>query len=95
MGKNEIIAKVSLATALPRATCEQVIDAFRDEITNALIAGDKVMIKDFMSVEVSLRSERDARNPLTGKIDHFPAVKSVKCKFSKKIKDTVNERECS
>lgn len=93
MGKNELIQNISLATSIPRATCEQVIDAFRDEIQNSLVQGEKVMIKDFMSIEIGERSERDARNPKTGEIERFPAVKTVKVKVCKKIKDAVNCKE--
>ena len=42
-----------------------------------------------MSIEIGERSERDARNPSTGEIEHFPAVKTVKVKVSKKIKDAL------
>ena len=87
MTKNELLQNISLATAIQRSTCEQVIDALREEIKNALSSGDKVMIKDFLSFEIG---ERDARNPRTGEVEHYPAVKTVKVKVCKKIKDAVN-----
>ena len=82
-----------MSTTIPRSVCEKVLDAFREEVKSSLAAGEKVMIKDFMSIEIGERSERDARNPSTGEIEHFPAVKTVKVKVSKKIKDALNGRE--
>ena len=93
MGKNELLQNISMATATPRVVCEKILDAFRDEVKTSLAAGEKIMIKDFMSFEIGERSERDARNPSTGEIEHFPAVKTVKVKVSKKIKDAINGKE--
>ncbi len=90
MGKNELIAKIAVRAAISKESCEKVVNAFADEITEALSNGEKVMIKGFMSFEVGERGERDARNPSTGEIEHFPAVKTVKCKVAQAIKDAVN-----
>lgn len=92
MGKSELIAKISQRTGIAKDPCEAVIDAFAEEIKDSLSNGEKVMIKGFMSFEVSTRNERDARNPKTGEIEHFPAVKTVKCKVGQKIKDAINEK---
>ena len=92
MGKNELIMKISQRTGIAKEPCEAVIDAFTEEIKDSLVNGEKVMIKGFMSFEVGSRCERDARNPKTGEIEHFPAVKTVKCKVGQKIKDAVNEK---
>lgn len=92
MGKNELISRISKRTGMTKESCETVIDAFTEEIKDALVNGEKVMIKGFMSFEIGVRGERDARNPSTGDIEHFPAVKTVKCKVGQKIKDAVNEK---
>lgn len=91
MGKNELVSKISYRTGIKKESCEAVVDAFAQEITDALVNGEKVIIKDFMSFEVTERAERTARNPATGGMQHFPAVKSVKCKVSKNIKDAVKK----
>lgn len=92
MTKSNIITKISDRMGLPKTTCESVIDIFADEVKNCLVNGDKLIIKGFMSFEVSERPERDGRNPKTGEISTFPAVKSVKCKISKAIRDAINRR---
>lgn len=92
MGKNELITNISKNTGISKTSCETVIDEFAEEIKKSLIAGNKVMIKGFMSIEITERPEREGRNPQTGKVVTFPAVKSVKCKVSKAIRDAVNEK---
>lgn len=90
MTKSEIINNIADKTELSKAACESVIESLAEEIKNCLVNGDKIIFKGFIGFEVSERPERKARNPKTGEIDTFPAVKSVKCKISKAIKDAVN-----
>lgn len=75
---------------ITKTDCEAVIDCLIDEVKCCLVKGDKLTIKGFIGLEVYERSERMGRNPNTGKIDTFPASKSIKCKVSKAIKDAVN-----
>ena len=92
MGKNELITNISQKTGLSKASCESVIDTFAEDIRDSLIKGDKIILKGFMSFEVNERPERSGRNPKSGEVVTFPAVKSVKCKVSKAIKDAINEK---
>lgn len=92
MGRNELITNISQKTGLPKASCESVIDMLAEEIKESLIKGDKVIIKGFMNFEINERPERKGRNPQSGEVVVFPAVKSVKCKMSKIIKDAINEK---
>lgn len=90
MTKSDVINNIAARTNLSKTSCETVIDAFADEVKNCLVSGDKLIIKGFIGFEVSERPEREGRNPKTGLVDIFPAVKSIKCKISKAIKDAVN-----
>lgn len=92
MGRNELITNISQKTGITKVDCEKMLDAFADSVKEALVDGDKIIIKGFMSMEVAERAERSGRNPKTGKVDIFPAVKTVKCKIAKAIKDAVNEK---
>ena len=92
MSKNEFISNISQKTGLSKTSCEEVIEAFAEEVKESLIKGEKLALKGFMSFEVSVRPEREGRNPQTVKIVTFPEVKSVKCKISKAIKDAINEK---
>lgn len=92
MGKNELITNISKITGVEKDICESVLDGFASEVTLALTRGEKVMMKGFMSFEVGVRNERDARNPRTGEVEHFPAVKTIKCRMGKRVKEAVNGR---
>jgi DNA-binding protein HU-beta len=93
MGRSELITNISQKTGMTKADCERMLDAFSDTVKESLVNGEKIIIKGFMSMEVAERAERSGRNPKTGKIDIFPAVKTVKCKIAKAIKDAVNEKQ--
>lgn len=92
MGKSEIIANIASDTGLSKAECERVVDSFAKYLTEALKTDGKVMIKNFMSAEVSERKERSGRNPKTGNVETFASVKTVKCKMSQGIRDAINGR---
>ena len=91
MGKNGIIASVAARAGVPKTVCQNVIDALKDEIMYTLVSGERVIIRDFMSVEVGEHAARHARNPKTGEMEDFPAVKTVKCRMAKQFKDAINE----
>lgn len=90
MTRNDVINNISIKTDMPKTACEKVIDAFASEVKDCLLNNDKLIIRGFIGFEVSERPEREGRNPKTGAIDIFPAVKSVRCKISKSIKDAIN-----
>lgn len=92
MKKSDLLNKISNKLGIQRVTCESVLDALVSEITDALVSGDKVSIKGFMTFDLGERAERNARNPATGEIVKFPAVKTIKCKMSKEIRDAINNK---
>lgn len=93
LGKTKLISKIAArADGISKEKCETVIDLYMDEVIKALAAGDKVVIKNFMTFEVIERAEREGRDLKTGEIVTYPPVKLVKCKVSKVLKDAVNEK---
>lgn len=66
--------------------CDTLVDIF----TDALIEGDKIIWKGFLSAEVVERGQRCGRHPQTNEVVTFPPSKSIKCKISQAIKDMVN-----
>lgn len=90
MGKTELIKKISQRTGFTRDICEAVVDAMVEDIKEALVDGDNVMIKGFMSFELGTMKERVGRNPQTGEMISYPAVRKVNCKLSRAIKDAVS-----
>ena len=91
MTKNEIIKNIVKQIDIPRMKCEEIIDTFIDEIKEGLISGERVILSNFVTFEISERPEREGRNPQTGVVTTFPAVKSIKCKPSRALKDAINE----
>ena len=92
MKKNEVVLEIANRLGLPKIECEKVIDAFADVVTDALLEGDKISIRGFVSFEISECKEREGYNPQTGKMQHYSPVKTVKCKVGQPIKDAINER---
>lgn len=92
MGRNEIVNQLMRRTGSNRDECEQFCDTLVDIVSDALLSGDRVLWKGFLSIEVSERSPRNGRNPKTNEITTFPAVKTVKCRISKFIKDMLNSK---
>jgi len=93
MRKSKLVSLVVKDTGLTKEQCDIFLDALTYEITQALARGEKVCISNFMSLEVSERGERYARNPATGIVALNPAMKTVRCRISQRVKDTINGRE--
>ena len=90
MGKTELIKRMAQRTGLTQEVCENAFDAMVEEIKEALVNDENVLIKGFMSFELSAMKERVGRNPATGEMISFPPVRKVNCKISRTIKDAVN-----
>lgn len=93
MGRNEIVSEIANRTGISSSICDQVIEAMPDVITDALKRDGKAMFRGFMCFELVERSERNGRNPTTGNIELMPAVKCIKCRVGKAMKDAINNRE--
>lgn len=92
MTKNDIVYKIAIQTRTEKRKVEQIIDLFLDEIKESLIDGDKVILRDFISLDITQRPERQARHPRTGKMITNPPVKSIRCRVSKALRNAVNRR---
>ena len=92
MKKNEIVKEISKRLGLPKIECEAVIETFGDVVKDALVKGEKVSIRGFVSFEVTEFKGRDGYNPMTGKKEYYEPVKKVKCKIGKPIKEAINTR---
>ncbi len=89
MNKNELIAKISEKSALSKKDAEKALTAVIDSITEAMVAGDKVMLVGFGSFEVKAREARMGRNPKTKEAIEIPASKAPVFKAGKALKDAV------
>ena len=69
MKKNDLVLEIASRLGLPKVECEKVIDAFADVVTDALVDGDKVTIRGFLTFETSECKAREGYNPQTAGID--------------------------
>ena len=90
MNKTELVANIAAKSELTKKDAEKFLSAFEDVITEALVAGEKVQLVGFFTVDVSEREEREGRNPQTGEPMTIAASKSPRFKVGKKLRDAVN-----
>ena len=92
MNKSELIAKIAEKSELSKKDAEKALNAFVDSVTDALVAGDKVVLVGFGSFEVKDRPERVARNPQAPDQEiTIPASKAPVFKAGKSLKEAVNK----
>lgn len=92
MNRTEFIRKVVANTAENKYTqkeIDEVLDAAKKVLTDAMIAGEKVSFVGFGTFEVAERAERIARNPQSGEEITVPAHKVPKFKFGKAVREAV------
>lgn len=97
MSRTDIIKKLAERIYGDTSDCNiqqatQFCDTLVDIFTDALIAGEKIIWKGFLSVEAVERGARCGRHPQTNEVVTFPPSKSIKCKMSQSIKDMVNPK---
>lgn len=91
MKKSELIKTVAeKVDGVTQEKVKEVVGAVIDEITDALVSGDKVQFVGFGTFEVKERPERMGHNPATGQAMQIAASKNVKFKSGKELKDKVN-----
>ena len=90
MNKQELVDAVAGEAGLTKADTARTVDAFINQIENALKNGDKVQLVGFGTFEVAERTASQGRNPRTGEPINIPASKMPKFKAGKGLKDAVN-----
>ena len=91
MIKSELIEKVAEAENVSRAIAKRIVNTIFDTITQALIDGNRVELREFGILSVRTRKARTGRNPKTGasvqvsekKVPFFKAGKAVKKALNK------------
>jgi DNA-binding protein HU-beta len=90
MNKAELIDRISEKSGLSKVDANTALEAVTDVITDAMKAGEEIVLVGFGSFKVGSRSARTGRHPQTGKAMNIAASKVVKFKVGKKLKDAVN-----
>lgn len=89
MNKTELVVAVSEVTKMSKKDTERVVDAFFQEVCNALEHGDVVKISGFGAFTVKSRKARVGTSPVDGKKIEIPATKTIGFKPSKNLKELV------
>ena len=89
MNKTELVAAVAEKAGIYKKDSEAAVAAFIASVQDALKAGEKVQLVGFGTFEVRQRSERQGRNPQTGKTVTIPASKVPAFKAGKAFKDLI------
>jgi DNA-binding protein HU-beta len=85
MTKAEFIEKFAEKTGFSKKDAAIAVDAYHEVISDAVKAGDKIVIPGVLKVEVKEQAARTGRNPRTGEEMEIPAKKAIKAKFSDKL----------
>ncbi len=90
MNKKEIVAEIAEKTGLAQKDAHAFLDGFVEVVKEAIGKGEDVSIVDFGQFCVAERAARRARDFRTGKEMMVPAMKAVKFKPGKSLKEAAN-----
>ena len=91
MNKADLLRNVSAKTNLPAIQTANVVNVLLAEIQAALISGEKVLISDFGSFEVSTRKAFKGHNPRSGVSIDVPSRRIPVFKAGKGLKESLND----
>ncbi|HEY1331269.1 MAG TPA: HU family DNA-binding protein [Actinomycetota bacterium] len=66
MNKKDLVEDISVQLDVPASTVAEVVDAVIDNVTDAVVKGDKVVLSGFGTFQRQPRAARTARNIWTG-----------------------------
>lgn len=90
MTKADLVGKIANDAGVTKKDTEKVLNAFIDNVAEALKEGEKIQLVGFGTFEVRARQARKGRNPQTGKEIDIPAGKVPVFRAGKTLKDSVN-----
>ena len=90
MNKSDLIEALSKSEDLTKTKAEEVVDLFFGEMTNALVAGDRVEIRGLGSFKVKSYDGYKGRNPRTGKQIKVKPKKLPFFRCGKELKERVD-----
>ena len=90
MNKSDLVEALSEGEDLTRTKAEEVVNLVFGEMTNALVAGDRVEIRGLGSFKVKSYVGYKGRNPKTGKQIKVKPKKLPFFKCGKELKERVD-----
>lgn len=89
MNKNELINNIAQKSGLTKKDVETVVNGFLEEVTHALVSGEKVQLIGFGTFETRKRASRSGRNPQTGAAIEIPESTVPAFKAGTRLKEAV------
>ncbi len=92
MNKADLINTIASKTGYSKKVSSEIVNAFSETVTDALVKGEKVQLVGFGSFETKSRAARKGLNPQTKEEIRIPACKAPTFKAGKALKDIVNKK---
>ncbi|MEA1947560.1 MAG: HU family DNA-binding protein [Thermodesulfobacteriota bacterium] len=92
MNRSGLVNKLKDKAALSKKDAAEVVDTFFDEITEALVKGERVEIRSFGSFTVKNYKPYVGRNPKTGEQINVSSKKLPFFKVGKELKEKVDSQ---
>ena len=90
MNKSDLVLALSEREELTRTKAEEIVNLVFSEMTNALVAGDRVEIRGLGSFKVKSYDGYKGRNPKTGRQIKVKPKKLPFFKCGKELKERVD-----
>jgi integration host factor subunit beta len=90
MTKADLIDEVAKVSNLTKKESETIVNTVFENITEALVKGDKVELRGFGSFRIRHRNARKGRNPKTGTSVNVPEKRVPFFKVGKRLREHVN-----
>ena len=87
--KAEMAERLFLDVGLNKREAKEMVDAFFEQISQALVSGDEVKLSGFGNFQLRTKAPRPGRNPRTGELIPIQARRVVTFHASQKLKDSV------
>lgn len=96
MTRSDLIQKLADKNPhLMQKDVERIINTIFDEITNALVRGDRVELRGFGAFSIKRREPRQGRNPRTGETVAVAGKTVPFFKTGKQLRDRLNGKEAN
>jgi integration host factor subunit beta len=90
MNKLDLIEALKKEVGIAKIEARKIVDLFFDEMSNALVAGDRVEIRGFCSFYVKQYKAYAGRNPRTGEPAQVESKKLPFFKCGQELKERVD-----
>lgn len=90
MTKKQLVSVVAKRTNTTKKNANVMVTAVFETMAEELNKDGRIQITGFGAFEVAERSAREGRNPANGEIVSVEAIKTIRFKASKMLRDTIN-----